>query len=142
MNNNAIRMFLALGAACVCGSALNAQSYGLSAKIPFEFRAAGKDFAAGKYVVHEHGNSTVPSLQSNTTGVSVFIAGADRSLTPAGRPRLVFHCYAGYTCFLAEIHPVNGAGIHVAMTKGEKEIANGDHPREMATISVDLRHAD
>jgi hypothetical protein len=37
---------------------------------------------------------------------------------------------------------VSGAGSNVAMTKAEKEIVNGNQPREMATISVDLRHAD
>jgi hypothetical protein len=142
MKNNVIRMVLAVGAACVCGSALDAQTYILSAKIPFAFQAAGKAFPAGKYTVAERGDSRVPSVQSSTTGESVFIAGADHSLSPAGPARLVFHCYSGYTCFLAEIRPTAGSGSKVSMTKAEKAIVQGEGPREMATISVDLRRAD
>ena len=142
MKNNAIGMFLALGAACVCGSALDAQSNELSAKVPFAFQVAGKDFAAGRYVVRDHGYLGIPSVQNAATGELVFVAGADHALTQAGAPRLVFHCYAGNTCYLAEIRPASGSGSHVAMTKAEKEIANSNRHREMATISVDLRRAD
>ena len=142
MKNNTIRMFLALGAAFVCGSALDAQSNDLSAKVPFAFQVGGKDFAAGRYVVREHGYLGIPSVQNAVTGQTVFVAGANHALTQVGPPRLVFHCYAGSTCFLAEIRPASGPGSNVAMTKAEKEIANSDQPREMATISVDLRRAD
>src|SRR5580704_17885506 len=102
MKNNAIRMFLALGAVCVGGSALNAQSNDLSAKVPCAFQVAGKAFPAGRYLVRDNRSSsvTVPTIQNMTTGESVFISGANRSLTPAGPSRLVFHCYAGNTCFL------------------------------------------
>jgi len=142
MKNNAIGMFVALGAACLSGSALDAQSSDLSAKVPFAFQVAGKDFAAGRYVVREHGYFGIPSVENAVTGQSVFVAGADHSLTQAGPARLVFHCYAGSTCFLAEIRPASGPGSNVSMTKAEKEIAKSDQPHEMATISVDLRRAD
>jgi hypothetical protein len=142
MNNNVIRMFLAVGAACICGSALHAQSNDLSAKVPFTFQVSGKAFPAGRYVVGEYGYTGVMSLKSGTTGSKIFITGADHALTRVGPPRLVFHCYAGDTCFLAEVRPASGPGSKVAMSKAEKEIANGEGPREMATVSVDLRHAD
>ena len=141
MKNNAIRIFLALGAASVFGSALNAQTYTLSAKIPFAFQVAGKDFPAGKYMVGEYANTGVPTLKSDTTGDSVFIAGATNSLDPVRPGRLVFHCYGMNGCFLAEIWPVTGRGSVIAKTKAEKEILKGDR-REMAMISVDLRRAD
>jgi hypothetical protein len=141
MKTNAISMFLALGAACVGGSALNAQSTQnlFSAKVPFAFQVAGKAFEPGKYVLREQGYLGVPSIQNAKTGASVFIAGADHSLAPAGSPKLTFRCYAGHTCFLSAILPSNGPGSNVAMTRQEKEIANSDHLAEVATISVELR---
>jgi hypothetical protein len=63
-------------------------------------------------------------------------------LTQAANPKLVFHCYAGKTCFLAEIRPPHEDGSHVSMSKAEKEIAEADQPAEVATISIDVRHAD
>jgi hypothetical protein len=143
MKNHTMTMFLALGAACVFGSALDAQSSDFAAKVPFGFQIAGKAFPAGKYLVAEHGQAvSIPSVQNMTTGEKVFVPGADHSLTRVGTPSLVFHCYAGNTCYLAEIRPPAGAGSHVAMSKAEKEVARGDHPPEMATISVDARRAD
>ena len=38
----------------------------------------------------------------------------------------MFHCYAGNSCFLAEIRPETGDGINVSMTKTEKALDNGD----------------
>ena len=141
MKNNKIGMFLALGAACVCGSALNAQvtSENLLAKVPFAFQVPGGNFEAGKYLLSESGYLGVPSIQNVESGRRVFVLGADHALGTAGSPKLVFHCYSGNSCFLAEIHPRTGRGSHVAMTKAEKEIAYGDQRREMATISVALR---
>jgi len=89
-----------------------------------------------------YGHAGVPFLRNATTGQSVFIAGADHSLTQAANPKLVFHCYAGKTCFLAEIRPPHKDGSHVSMSKAEKEIAKADQPAEVATISIDVRHAD
>jgi hypothetical protein len=139
MKNNVMRIFLVLGAAAICGTALDAQSRDLlSAKIPFAFEAGGQHFAPGKYVVREHGYSGVPAIQSAKTGQTVFVTGAVHTLAQVSPPKLVFHCYAGATCFLAQIRPSNGTGSTVSMTKAEKEIANGERPREMATIAVEL----
>ncbi len=142
MKTNVIRMFLALGAACVSGTALHAQSYDLSADIPFAFQVSGKALPAGKYVVSERGVAGVPTLQSRTTGHSILVGGAYRSLDPVHPGRLVFHCYGTNGCFLAEIWPVSGAGSAVAPSKAEKEIRATGHAREMATRFVDLHRAD
>jgi hypothetical protein len=142
MKNTVISTFLAVSAACLGGSALIAQSNDLSAKVPFAFQVADKAFPAGRYVVGEYGYTGVHSLRSTTTGKAVFIAGADRSLTHAGPARLVFHCYSGDNCFLAEIRPASGSGSTVSMGKTEKEIVNSERNREMATISVGLRYGD
>ena len=103
MKNNMITMVLAISAACFGASALNAQSNDLTAKVPFAFQVSGKDFPAGRYIVRANGYSGIPSMQNADSGQSVFVSGATRSLTHAGPARLVFHCYAGNTCFLAEI---------------------------------------
>jgi hypothetical protein len=142
MKNNAIRMFLALGAACVFGSALEAQSIDLKAKVPFAFHVIGKDFAAGKYALYTNGPLGVPTIQNVTTRESVFVIGADHSLSAGGDPRLVFHCYAGNNCFLSEIRLGRTVGSRVGISKAEKEILKGEGPHEMATISVGLRQAD
>ena len=143
MKNNAIRMFLALGAACLYGSALDAQTnHLLSAKVPFDFQASGQTFAAGKYVLRGHGSFGIPSIQSAASGHTSFIAGAGRTLTQEGPPRLVFHCYTGNGCFLSEIRPANGEGMSLSMSRVEKEIANGERPVEMTSVSVALRTAD
>ena len=142
MKSNVIRMFLALGAACVGGSALDAQTYTLSAKIPFTFQVADKVFPAGKYQLAESGYRAIPQLMEQATGHSIFIGGASHSLTATHSPKLVFHCYGPDSCFLAEIWPMTGLGSTVPKTKAEKEILKGDRSREMATIIVDLHRAD
>jgi hypothetical protein len=144
MKNNAITMILALGAACCAGSALNAQSSNnvLLAKVPFAFQVNGENFAAGKYVVREQGYLGIPSIQNAATGRTIFVAGAFHGLPVVSQPKLVFHCYAGSTCFLAEIRPTTGSGSTIAMSKAEKEVASSDQRREMATIAVDLRNSD
>src|ERR1035441_9506590 len=90
MKNNAIRMFLALGAACVCVSALDAQPNALAAKVPFAFQVGDKTLPAGTYRVSEYGSTGVPILQNANTGDSIFVAGASHSLDPVRPGRLVF----------------------------------------------------
>lgn len=144
MKNNAIRMFLALGAAYVGASALDAQTNSelLTAKVPFAFQVRGEAFTAGKYLVRANGMMSIPSIHSATNGHAVFVAGAASVLTHAGPPRLVFHCYAGKTCFLTEIRPASGPGSLVSMSKEEKAIAKGEENREVATIAVALQSGE
>ena len=143
MKNNVIRMFLALGAACTCGSALNAQTtYDLSAKVPFTFHVRDTAFPAGKYLVGDYGSTGVLIFRNATTGNSVFISGATHTMDPVGSGRLVFHCYGTDACFLAEVWPAHSRGSAVPKGKAEKEIINGDRPREMAAISINLRNTE
>ena len=141
MKINTIRMFLALGAASICG-ALHAQTYNLAAKVPFAFQTANHVFPAGNYLEADYGATGVPMLKNATTGQAVFVTGATHSLDAVRPGRLVFHCYGAEVCFLAEIRPATGYGSIVAKTKAEKEILKGDRASEMATIYVDLHRAD
>jgi hypothetical protein len=142
MKTNVIRMFLALGAACVCGSVLNAQTYDLSAKVPFAFQVAGKSLTPGKYLVGDYGNMGVLVMRNAATGESVFISGALHTMDAVRPGRLVFHCYGTDTCFLAQVWPTSGRGTNVPLTKAEKEIIKSDGSREMAAISINLRNTE
>jgi hypothetical protein len=141
MKTQQVKMFLALGAVSTIGIGLHAQTYELKANIPFAFQVNNQAFAPGKYEVRR-GNEAVPSLMPVATGHRSFVIGANPSLSGKADPRLVFHCYGGDKCFLAEIWPTSGAGCSVPKSKAEKELINGDAPREMATIAIDLHRAD
>jgi hypothetical protein len=142
MKNNVIRMILALGAACVCGSVLNAQTYDLSAKVPFGFQVGDTAFPAGKYLVGDYGSTGVLIFRNATTGNSVFISGATHVMDPVQSGRLVFHCYGTDACFLAAVMPSHNRGSAVPKGKAEKEIINSDRPHEMAAISINLRNTE
>ena len=141
MKTQVINMILALGTVSGFGTSLHAQSYDLKANIPFAFHVNNKVFEPGKYNVESKGMS-IPSLRNNATGQSVFIVGANPVLDGKGESKLVFHCYSGTTCFLAEIWPGSKRGTTVPKSKTEKELASSDHAREMATLVIDLRRGD
>jgi hypothetical protein len=140
MKTNAIRMFLALGAACVCGSVLQAQTYQLAANVPFEFQVGDKAVPEGKYVVSAYGPTGAQAMLSAPNGERYFVSGAYPKLDSTGSARLVFHCY-GDACFLAEIWPATGGGRIVSTSKAEKRIRQNGKI-EMAMRTVDLIRAD
>ncbi len=140
MKTNMIRMFLALGAACVSGSVLHAQTYKLEAKIPFEFQVGNKVLPEGKYTVGSYGLSDMQTVLSNSKGERIFIAGAYPKLDSVRPGRLVFHCY-GNECFLAEIWPVDGKGRLVPASHAETAIRR-DAQLAMSMRTVDVRRAD
>ena len=141
MKTRAIGMFLAIGAVAVLGTTLNAQTYGLTAEVPFAFQVGNQVFAPGDYHIH-HGSQGVPTIRSAQNGHAFFISGASPALGTARSAKLVFHCYAGQKCFLAEIWSDTVSGSAVPKSQAEKSLALGDHAREMATIAIDLHRAD
>jgi hypothetical protein len=134
-------MTLALVAAATFGSTLNAQSYQLSGTIPFAFHVGDKVYESGRYTISETAPTMVPSLMNNSTHHSTFVPGAVASRSGNRDRKLVFHCYNGTQCYLAEIWPGNQQGISIAMSKGEKQLVR-EGRREMAMIRVDLHVAD
>lgn len=144
MNYNAIRMFLALSAACLSGSALSAQTYRITAEIPFAFHVNDNVQPAGKYLLAEKSGAVhMPAMTSVADGRSVFVIGANQSLDTVRNSgtKVVFHCYSGNGCFLAEIWPGNGLGTSVPKSRTEKEILK-DRSRELATIAINAVRAD
>jgi hypothetical protein len=141
MKTNVMRMFLAIAAVATCGGSVYAQSYDLNVRVPFAFQVADNTFEAGKYVVRSE-NAGIPSVSNQAKGGKVFIAGTYPSLSGYSAPKLVFHCYSGNRCFLAQIWRGVGYGIEVPKSKAEKALANGESPAKMATIAVDMQRAD
>jgi hypothetical protein len=141
MKSHVMTMILALGTVSLSGTALHAQGYELAANVPFAFQVANQTFEPGKYIVRRAFEGAA-SLRTVANGHSIFIAGAYPALTGKAPGKLVFHCYGGDKCFLAEIWPGSGAGSEVPKSRVEKGLINSDPSREMATIAVDLRRAD
>ena len=142
MKTNFTKMLTMFGLATTAMiGTLHAQNYQLTAKVPFAFQAGSQTFEAGKYEVGQ-GFSQASNIRNTANGHRVFLAGAYASLSGTSEPKLVFHCYAGQNCFLAEIWPGRGNGMDVPVSKAEKSLMNGEHAKEMATIAIDLRRAD
>ena len=143
MKTSMMKMFLALGAVVVFGGQVYAQAEdsGLTARVPFAFQVSSTTFEAGKYTIVQAPNLP-PTLRRVGSGHGVFIAGAMASLSGKSDPKLVFRCYNHETCFLTQIWTGVGNGVDVAQSKAEKAMINGDYPKEVALISVDLRRAD
>ena len=133
-------MVLAAGAVSIFGGALSAQSYDLSANIPFTFQVGDMSFTPGKYEVRNSANS-VPTLRSAETGHAIFVTGAFASLGTGRETKLVFRCYGGDKCFLGEIWPSSSSGSLVPKSKAEKELINGEGHRAMAAVAVALHRA-
>ena len=143
MKNQFAKMLLAVGTISLFGSALHAQTYDLSAKVPFAFQVNNHTFAEGRYAVRA-GTDGAVALQNRATGESEFVMGASHTLDGADDARLVFRCYDGRNaCFLAEVRPGrNVSGSEVPKSKAEKELVAANHAREVAMVVVRLDRAD
>ncbi len=118
--------FLALGA-------IEARAVDLF-QIPFSFKAAGKSFPAGAYVLalKEDGNLTLRPESTGTETLLPFTEKIPRPVPPDNDPRLVFHMvgdfkpsYSEYITvyILAEAWPAGQDGFRLHTTKGaHKEI--------------------
>jgi hypothetical protein len=140
MKTNVMRMFLAISTVSVFGGALHAQSFNMKADVPFAFRVNDKTFEPGTYNVRRD-TTAFPFLRNETSGESIFIANRPTDGV-SHSPKLVFHCYSGKQCFLAEIWSGAGAGNAVPKSKAEKNLLSDERAREMATVAINLRLAD
>ena len=142
MKSQIMSMILTLGAIATSQTALHAQSFLTTTEVPFSFQAGGHTWEAGKYTIRrDHGGMTI--LRSDTTFHSTHVAGAGSYLTGNSGPKLVFQCYSGEKCYLAEIWPQGENGIAVPKSKSEKElIKNPRQPVDVATIAINFRNSD
>ena len=141
MTTTSIKMMLATGLACAAATVLSAQTYDMSAKVPFGFQVEGRAYEAGKYRVLQRASDKQTVLENAATRDSVFIAGARQSVERPAKPTLVFHCYEGNSCFLSEIWSGKGTGAALRMSQAEKEIVNNKHA-QVATLFIEMQRAD
>jgi len=120
MKTNVMKILLAISTVTVFGSALDAQSYSMKADIPFAFQVSNATLDPGTYTV-SRGNTALPLLRNEVTRNSVFIANG-ATIGTAHTAKLVFHCYSGKQCFLAEIWP-GAAGSSVPTSKAERNLS-------------------
>jgi hypothetical protein len=121
MKRTFTNLFLALGCLCVGAIGVQAQSYALSATIPFAFHANGTTCSAGRYIFQKEVNRDNQSLRNRDTGRSLFLGPVPESKVNRSSPRLVFHRY-GNEYFLSEIWNDQGTGTHLSTSKLEKEV--------------------
>src|SRR5690349_14414667 len=93
MKRTITNLFLALGSLCIGAAGLQAQSYALSASVPFAFHANGANCSSGSYIFQKEVNREVQSLRNRDTGRSLYLGVAPQSKVNHGSPRLVFHRY-------------------------------------------------
>ena len=140
MNRHLLNLFLvAFGSICIGGTALQAQSYIVAAKVPFAFNVGDKSCSAGKYVFQKRTNEEFQSLRNVDDGCKMFI-GATPQSTNHGRPRIVFHRY-GNEYFLSEIWNSQGTGTQLRMSKAERRVRESYPEAKLTTTTLYLASA-
>ena len=140
MKHLATKLFLTVAAACVLGSSLNAQSYKISANIPFAFHAGKTALPAGQYVAQKPFETQVQSLVSPNGG-SIAVASMNNMTDTKDQARLVFHRY-GSEYFLSEIWNGKGTGVRLQPSRAEreaKETGAANRADEVTVVMASLR---
>ncbi len=136
MKNLLTKMFLTFGSVCLFGANLHAQTYSLTANVPFSFEANGAQMSPGNYLVSQPMNSQVQRMQNRGDKCSAFIASSSHEVNN-GSPRLVFHRY-GNRYFLAEVWNNQGTGTKLTPRRSERELRDAANTTVASTVSVQL----
>ena len=142
MKSQIMSMVLALAVVAITGTTLNAQTFTVTGNVPFAFHAGDKDYDAGQYTIIKLSSTAFPMLRNEATHTRIFLSSLGGSLGSSKDTKLVFHCYSGHQCFLAEIWPGPESGVALKPSATEKEAAAHTGKREMASIAVSLHPAD
>lgn len=142
MKSQIISMVLALGVVAITGTTLHAQTYTITGDVPFAFQAGDRTYEAGAYTITKLSSTFSPMLRSEASHQRVFLTGLAGALGTSKDTKLVFHCYNGRQCFLAEIWPGAESGVAMRKSAAEKAVAAGNGKREMASIAINLHPAD
>jgi hypothetical protein len=135
MKRTITKLFLALGSLCIGAIGLKAQTYALSASIPFAFHANGTNCSSGTYVFQKDTNPDTESLLNKDTGRSLFLGALPQSKVNHGSPRLVFHRY-GNEYFLSEVWNDQGTGTRFSASKLEKQVRERTAEAKAKTATV------
>jgi hypothetical protein len=120
---------------CALGGGLEAQSYKITATVPFGYQVKGQNLEAGNYVITKDVSSPVMWLRNAEDGKSVLLMTIASSVTDP-EPKLVFHRY-GDRYFLAEIW-IGFTGRSLTMSSAEKEVMASGKSREVATVPIHI----
>jgi len=135
MKRTITNLLLALASVCIGATGLEAQSYSISASIPFAFHAKGNNCSPGTYVFQKDVNRDIQSLRNRDTGHSLFLGALPQSKVNHGSPRLVFNRY-GNEYFLSEVWNDKGTGTHLAPSKLEKQVRERVTEAKATTATV------
>jgi hypothetical protein len=136
MKNFLTNLMTAAALLCTLGGALEAQSYQVTAKVPFEWQANGHHFSAGNYVIAKEQSSPVIAMRDVDDGKGAFLM-ISEATGKNSQPRLVFHRY-GNQYFLAEVWTPGAIGWRLHFSSAEREtIASKNSPRaETVLVAV------
>jgi hypothetical protein len=117
-------LFQLLIGCCALGAmagAARADSFKITANIPFEFHVGTRTLPAGEYVIEREQMSDVEYLRSADTGAKVAAILGSPAVESSGRARLVFRDY-GDSKYLAYIWTQNGFGTNLPASKEERAL--------------------
>ena len=125
--------------AVVLAVPLVAQTFRVTASVPFEFMVAGRSMPAGDYTVQRMGSSGTGAVQVSSDNASVVLLAMNGSASrkeQTGQALLIFHRY-GDRYFLSRI--VDGyrdTGVEILTTRTEKELSKTASFEKFETVGV------
>lgn len=134
MKNFLTNLMTAAALLCTLGGALEAQSYQVTAKVPFEWQANGHQFSAGNYVIVKEDSSPVIGMRDMKDNKGAFLMTIDAT-GKNSRPRLVFHRY-GNQYFLAEVWAPGAIGSKLHVSSAERETIASKNSPHAETVLV------
>ncbi len=130
---------LSIGIVLVGVAAVQAQSNGVTADVPFNFHVGSSVMPQGPYWVDQLSHGAALRLSSTQSGADKSIVTISLNGKSWNEPaRLVFHRY-GEEYFLAEVWMGGSArGQALTVSPAEKELARSGMPRTIAMVKIAL----
>ena len=125
--------------AAVLAVPLAAQTFRVTANVPFEFMVAGRSMPAGNYHIGNLGSNRTGAIQVSGDNSSVVLLANNTTASQnerAGQALLVFHRY-GDRYFLSRI--VDGrrdSGVEIPASHTEKELSKTASIERFETVAV------
>ena len=131
--------FLACAAFGLLGTALQAQEYRVTSKVPFSFIVSGRTCPAGPYALQAQSYQNFEYLKNLRGKCSLFVNSRRILLEPAGNAhaRLIFHRY-GNSYFLSQVWNGQGTGSVLPVSERERKMQELTSAPAVATAAVEL----
>ncbi len=125
--------------AVVLAAPVGAQSFRVTATIPFEFMVSGRSMPAGDYAVQRAGSGVAGAIQISGANVSVIALAQNANVSQnekTGQALLIFNRY-GDQYFLSRVTDgYRGTGVQVPTSPAEKELAKIASVLKFETVAV------